>query len=185
MSLNQAEFAAYKVHRAYLARRTLECRTLHGRSYRAPRWWCRHERTESCRRAPAEQGTVPSCSGGRACRLPARKGQSRRSVRTLFEGDRAAAEAWVSDAGSEGARLERGSLSGILRAVHQEAGPDFPHGIGFVMAAPKGAQDKQRSGLEDVWSAVTGRAGTWRRPLRGARPAQQLGFAQPMSSGWV
>ncbi|MEV7304319.1 hypothetical protein [Streptomyces clavifer] len=183
-SLDQAEFAVYEVRRVYLARRTDECRALHGRSCRAPRWWCRHERTEFCLRAHGEQSTAPSCSGDRACRLPARKGQSRRSVRTLFEGDRAAAEAWVSDVGSEGARLERGSLSGIRRAVYQEAGPDYPHGIGFVTAAPKGAQDKQRSGFEDVWSAVTGRAGTWRRPLRGARPAQQLGFTQPMSSGW-
>lgn len=184
-SLDQAEFAVYEVRRIYLAKRTPECRTLHGRSCRSPRWWCRHERTEFCRGAHDEQGGAPTCRGDAACRQPARKGQARRSVRTLFEGERAAAEAWVSDMATEGARLERGALSGIRRAVYQEAGPGYPHGVGFVTAAPTGAQDKQRSGFEDVWSAVTGRSGTWRRPLRGARPAQQLGFAGPMASGWV
>ncbi|MFH9733894.1 hypothetical protein [Streptomyces sp. NPDC017260] len=44
-SLDQAEFAVYEVRRVYLAGRTPECRMLHGRSCRSPRWWCRHERT--------------------------------------------------------------------------------------------------------------------------------------------
>lgn len=166
-SLDQAHFGLFEVRRVYFAKRTDDCRTWHGKTCRTPRWWCRRERTDYCRLTHRERGGEIECDGGPACASPARKGVAWRSVRTVEEGDRDAAEAAVRDfARDHGARLERGELSGIQRAHYYSSGDAYPCGIGFLVAAPVGAVDKQRDGFETAWTNVTGQYGTRLTPLR-------------------
>lgn len=168
LSLDQAPFAVYEVRRIYFAQRTDDCRAWHGRSCRTPHWWCRRERTEHCtvthRRHP---GGDPDCEGGPACASPARKGVAWRSVRTVIEDDRPTAEAAVRAIGREpGVCMERGAGSGIERAHYARTGDGYPCGTGFLVAAPLGAQDKQRDGFETAWTNVTGCYGTRMTPRR-------------------
>ncbi|MFJ7054775.1 hypothetical protein ACIQU7_23995 [Streptomyces albidoflavus] len=178
-SLEEAPHAVYEVRRVYHAARTADCRAWHGGSCRAPRWWCRQPRTEECvERHPAGR-FEPSCSGsGASCRGEARKGQAWRSVRTVFEGDRAEAEAYVwAMAAEHGMDLEAGEHSGIERAVYLREGGGYPTASGYLVAAPAGVHDKQRPRFEERFTQLAGWNGTVGRPLRelpGAGRARRL-----------
>ncbi|KOU50124.1 hypothetical protein ADK54_10255 [Streptomyces sp. WM6378] len=56
--LDEAPFSLYEVRRLYLPGRTKDCRHHHGDRCTRPFWWCRTERTASCRREHAAFATV-------------------------------------------------------------------------------------------------------------------------------
>ncbi|BBG20731.1 hypothetical protein RVR_P1116 (plasmid) [Actinacidiphila reveromycinica] len=172
-SLDQARYAVYEVRRIIPVGRTKDCKTWHGPKCTTPRWWCRQERTTRCRRhhgvinAAGAEVTPTYCDGPDGCRGPVKKGQAWRSLRTLWEGDRATAQLLVRRyAQRHGAHLERGELSGIERAHYVKPGDSYPSTAGYLVAAPAGAVDKQRPRFETKWSELTGRKGTSLRPLR-------------------
>ncbi|MGW5353364.1 hypothetical protein ACWERV_22995 [Streptomyces sp. NPDC004031] len=172
-ALSQARYAVYEVRRIVPVGRTKDCRAWHGSKCDTPRWWCRYERTARCRKRHhiVGQGTndahLPYCESDSTCRGPLRKGQAWRSVRTLWEGDRATAQRLVRAYGRRReAQLERGELSGIERAHYLKPGDSLPSTSGYLVAAPAGVADKQRTGFEARWTALTLRHGTVYRPLR-------------------
>ncbi|MEU5978487.1 hypothetical protein [Streptomyces sp. NPDC047315] len=166
-ALDQAPYAVYEVRRIYHAARTADCRQWHGKSCRAPRWWCREARTEQCRADHPAGDFTPSCSGPEECRGPTSKGQAWRSVRTVFEGRRADAEAYVwAVAAEHGTSLERGEHSGVERAHYLTEGESYPTVGAYLVAAPAGVRDKQRPRFEERFTQLTGRYGTVGVPVR-------------------
>ncbi|GHH22459.1 hypothetical protein [Streptomyces lanatus] len=167
LSLTQAPHAVYEIRRIYFAARTDDCRKWHGKSCRAPRWWCRQPRTELCAQAHPVGRFEPWCSGHDECRGEAKKGQAWRSVRTVYEGTRAEAEAYVwAMAAKHGMRLEAGEHSGIERAHYMTEGDSYPTASAYLVAAPAGVHDKQRPTFEERFTQLTGRVGTVGTPVR-------------------
>ncbi|MFB6629939.1 hypothetical protein ACFCWY_08595 [Streptomyces sp. NPDC056362] len=166
-SLEAAPHAVYEVRRIYHAARTADCRKWHGDNCRSPQWWCRQPRTEHCvEKHPVQFPGLPSCWGRRGCRGEAKKGQAWRSVRAVYEGDRAGAEAYVwAMAAEHGMRLEAGEHSGIERAHYLDEGEGYPTASAYLVAAPAGVHDKQRPKFEERFVALTGRDGTVGTPL--------------------
>ncbi|MER7952017.1 hypothetical protein ABTY59_31965 [Streptomyces sp. NPDC096079] len=184
-SLAAAPHAVYEVRRIYHAARTADCRKWHGSSCRAPQWWCRQPRTEHCvQKHPTHSDGHPWCWGRRGCRGEAQKGQAWRSVRTVFEGDRAGAEAYVwAMAAEHGMRLERGEHSGVERAHYLTEGDTFPTASAYLVAAPAGVHDKQRPKFEERFTLMTGRDGTVGVPVRElpeTKPRRRTGGAPPI-----
>ncbi|MEV6133081.1 hypothetical protein AB0M05_40885 [Streptomyces violaceusniger] len=183
--LDQTPYAVYEVRRITFVGRTKACRDWHGPKCTEPKWWCTRERTARCRRIHAHAafeinlaGTrIPSelrCDGPEGCRGKLKKGQSWRSVRTIYEGPRDQAELIVTryaDRYPDRVRLRTGETSHIRRAHYFET-DGLPSAEAFIVAAPAGVLDKQRAGFETRWSEMTGGAGTAFRPLRDLpRPA--------------
>jgi hypothetical protein len=169
--LDQAHHAVYEVRRVYRSGRTKECKTWHGRTCRAPRWWCHQERTSHCRRTHPATATEPWCPGASECRGKPKKGQAWRSVRTVGEGNRHTAENLVDRfARRHRLPLTTGKASQIRRAHYLQPQDGFPTAAGYLVAAPADAQDKERGGFERQWTAVTGRTGTWCKPVRDLPP---------------
>ncbi|WP_208948631.1 hypothetical protein [Streptomyces subrutilus] len=167
LSLEQAPYAVYEVRRVYHAARTADCREQHGKSCSAPRWWCRQPRTDACRTEHPAGRFGPWCSGPDACRGVAKKGQAWRSVRTVWEGSRAGAQQHVQELAAEHAmQLRRGEHSGLERAHYLDEGDGFPSTSAYLVAAPAGVRDKQRTRFEERWTQLTGRAGTVGEPVR-------------------
>ncbi|WP_328491226.1 hypothetical protein [Streptomyces zaomyceticus] len=183
-SLEVAPHAVYEVRRIYHAARTADCRKWHGSSCRSPRWWCRQARTEQCKRAHPVGQFEPWCSGHDECRGEAKKGQAWRSVRTVYEGDRAGAEAYVQAMATEhGMSLERGEHSGMERAHYLAEGDAFPTTSAYLVTAPAGVHDKQRPKFEERFTALTGRDGTVGVPVRELpkpKPRRRVGGAPPL-----
>ncbi|MCX4976517.1 hypothetical protein [Streptomyces sp. NBC_00620] len=166
-SLEQAPHAVYEVRRIYFAARTEECRQWHGSNCRAARWWCRQPRTDHCVEAHPASRFGPWCSGYDECRGVTAKGQAWRSVRTVYEGSRAEAEAYVwAMAAEHGMRLEEGEHSGIERAHYLTEGDGYPTASVYLVAAPAGVHDKQRKHFEQRFTQLTGRDGTAGTPMR-------------------
>ncbi|MEE1764465.1 hypothetical protein [Streptomyces sp. SP18BB07] len=167
LSLGQAAYAVYEVRRVYFAARTDDCRQWHGKTCRSPRWWCREPRTEVCRADHPASDFAPWCSGLDGCRGQTKKGQAWRSVRTVWEGSRAGAEAYVRAlAVAHGMRLERGEHSRIERAHYLTGGDSYPTAFAYLVAAPAGVRDKQRPKFEERFTQLTGRDGTVGEPVR-------------------
>ncbi|WP_051819424.1 hypothetical protein [Streptomyces sp. NRRL S-920] len=181
--LDEVPFALYEVRRLYLPGRTKDCRTWHGKRCTEPRWWCRTKRSTTCRRehqaayelASGERvDTAPWCDGEEeACRGEQVKGPAWRSVRTVWEGSRSEADLTLMQWGREaGARLRSGQKSMIKRAHYLDAGEGYPSAAAYLVAAPAGIEDKQRTakkpgaGFEAKWTAVTGLVGTKWAPIR-------------------
>ncbi|MFI1201695.1 hypothetical protein ACH4VR_19950 [Streptomyces sp. NPDC020883] len=181
--LDQAPFALYEVRRLYLPGRTKDCRTWHGKRCTEPRWWCHTNRSAECRRehragcelaSGARVDTAPWCDGDEeACRDEQVKGQAWRSVRTVWEGSRNEADLTLMRWGrEEGAQLRSGQKSMIKRAHYLDAGDGYPSAAAYLVAAPAGIEDKQRTaknpgaGFEAKWTAVTGLVGTRWAPIR-------------------
>ncbi|MFZ3557126.1 hypothetical protein [Streptomyces sp. BH055] len=171
-ALDEAVFALYEVRRVYLPGRTKGCKAAHGARCSSPRWWCRTERSKVCRKAHG--AAAPSCGGAEeSCRGQQIKGQAWRSVRTVWEGPRGAAESTLATWGAQaGAELRWGETSGIERAHYLDAGDGYPSAAAYLVAAPAGVEDKQRTakradaGFEAKWTQVTGLVGTRWEPLR-------------------
>jgi len=167
LSLEQAPHAVYEVRRIYHAARTPECKQRHGRNCRSPRWWCRQARTDYCVDAHTAERFGPWCSGYDECRGETKKGQAWRSVRTVYEGTRAGAEAYVwAMAAEHGMRLERGEHSGVERAHYMTDGDSYPAASAYLVAAPAGVHDKQRPKFEERFTQLTGRVGMVGTPVR-------------------
>ncbi|MDX2554716.1 hypothetical protein [Streptomyces stelliscabiei] len=168
LSLDQAPHAVYEVRRIYFTARTDDCRQWHGGNCRTPRWWCRQPRTEKCVQGHPAGRFEPWCSGyWDSCRGQAKKGQAWRSVRTVFEGTRQAAETYVrAMAVAYDMRLERGEHSGIERAHYLTEGDSYPTASAYLVAAPAGVHDKQRPRFEERFTQLTGRDGTRGTPVR-------------------
>ncbi|MCX4677681.1 hypothetical protein OG413_20630 [Streptomyces sp. NBC_01433] len=195
-ALDAVPFALYEVRRLYLPGRTKDCRNQHGKRCSSPRWWCRTKPTTVCRRRHRGGGHAPECGGSDpACRGEQAKGQAWRSVRTVWEGSRFDAGVTLLRWGREaGARLRTGES--MIRRVHYlEAGEGYPSADAYLVAAPVGVEDKQRTakrpdaGFEAKWTQVTGLAGTRWEPVRplvvrqqdrtvGPVPVRSLGKAQ-------
>ncbi|MEU3708382.1 hypothetical protein AB0E82_39600 [Streptomyces anulatus] len=164
--LDQALHAVYEVRRITFAGRTADCRRWHGPKCAEAEWWCGWKRTARCRRlhrvvdqAGAGVEARPLCAGGDGCRGEQQKGQSWRSVRTVYEGPRERAELVVglfADRFPARVRLVTGDVSGIRRAHYLAEGQGFPRAEAFVVAAPAGVADKQRPGFERTWTQHTG-----------------------------
>ncbi|MFE0058737.1 hypothetical protein [Streptomyces sp. NPDC059003] len=181
-ALDRAPFALYEVRRLYLPGRTKDCRTWHGQRCTEPRWWCHIKRSATCRREHRAGFELPSgwvetapwCEGYRdGCRGEQAKGQAWRSVRTVWEGSRHEADLTLMRWGREaGARLRSGRNSVIKRAHYLDAGDGYPSAAAYLVAAPAGIEDKQRTakkpnaGFEAKWTAVTGLVGTRWAPIR-------------------
>ncbi|MFK0279468.1 hypothetical protein ACIQVL_03205 [Streptomyces sp. NPDC090499] len=167
LSLEQAPHAVYEIRRIYFAARTPECKQWHGRNCRSPRWWCRQARTGHCVDAHPAGRFEPWCSGYDECRGETKKGQAWRSVRTVYEGSRAGAEAYVwAMAAQHGMRLERGEHSGVERAHYMTDGDSYPTASAYLVAAPAGVHDKQRPKFEERFTQLTGRVGMVGTPVR-------------------
>jgi hypothetical protein len=178
-ALDQAEFAVYEIRRMTFIGRTKDCRTHHGKKCTRPKWWCQQERTARCRRNHPQGGYTdpeteeyiklpPWCSGPDGCRGKVKKGQSWRSLRTVWVGDRFTAEMLVRRYASKNAdvKLTRGEHSHIRRAHYLLPTDGLPSAEAFLVAAPAGVVDKQRKSFEARWREVTGRTGTVFRPVR-------------------
>jgi hypothetical protein len=179
-ALDADEFALYEVRRIYFARRTADCRTMHGERCQAAQWWCQSERTQQCR---DQHLLVPGNSECAAsCRGPSRKGNAWRSVRTVLEGSRrAVGEALTAFAGEADSPPESGP-SGIPRVWYRRPDGAYPSAEGFLVAAPVGAADKQRAKFEAAWTTVTGLDGLRCVPLRSSSgSAEQLLFPDTTS----
>lgn len=175
LSLEQAPHAVYEIRRIYFAARTDDCRKWHGGSCRAPRWWCRQPRTEHCAQAHPGGRFEPWCSGYDECRGEAKKGQAWRSVRTVFEGTRAGAEAYVrAMAVAHDMRLEQGEHSGIERAHYMTEGDGYPTASAYLVAAPAGCTTSNARGSRSGSRIL--RAGT-------GRSARPCGSCQSRSRG--
>ncbi|WP_329583729.1 hypothetical protein [Streptomyces sp. NBC_01361] len=165
-SLDQALHAVYEVRRITFVGRTKDCRSWHGKKCAEPKWWCSWQRTARCRRLHtvvdqdgAPIGVEPQCSGADRCRGKQQKGQTWRSVRTVWEGPRERAELIVgtfAERFPERVRLVTGSTSKIRRAHYLPDAQDLPRAEAFIVAAPAGVADKQRSGFEGKWTEHTG-----------------------------
>jgi hypothetical protein len=157
LSLEQAPHAVYEVRRIYFAARTEDCRKWHGNT-------CR---TDHCFWAHPQGRFEPWCSGHDECRGEAKKGQAWRSVRTVYEGTRAGAEAYVcAMAAKHDMRLEAGEHSGIERAHYMAEGDSYPTASAYLVAAPAGVHDKQRKNFEERFTQLTGRDGMVGVPVR-------------------
>ncbi|MFI1312827.1 hypothetical protein ACH4TS_22185 [Streptomyces albidoflavus] len=176
-ALDAVPFSLYEVRRLYLPGRTKECRLHHGGRCARPRWWCRTERSAHCRREHAvfetgADGTrteLPTaCAGlGDDCRGEPVKGQAWRSVRTVWEGPRLEAEFTLMRWGREdGVRLRHGERSMIKRLHYLDRGEGYPAAEAYLVAAPSGADDKQRDSFERRWTEFTGLIGTRWEPVR-------------------
>ncbi|WP_208874744.1 hypothetical protein [Streptomyces sp. PBH53] len=181
-ALDAAPFALYEVRRLYLPGRTKDCRTWHGERCTRPRWWCRTKRSTACRRAhrtgfelvtgervegaPWCEGEAPACRGEQV------KGPAWRSVRTVWEGSRFDAEMTLLRWGRESGARVRSGKSMIKRAYYLETGDGYPSASAYLVAAPAGVEDKQRTaknpeaGFEAKWTQVTGLVGTRWEPVR-------------------
>ncbi|WP_435057576.1 hypothetical protein [Streptomyces sp. bgisy060] len=196
-ALDQAPYALYEVRRLYLPGRTKDCRTRHGKRCTKPRWWCRTERSATCRRehaarpsasAPASAAGAPSCDGSaEACRGEQVKGLAYRSVRTVWEGSRYEADLTLMRWGREaGAQMRSGAKSMIKRAHYLDAADGYPSAAAYLVAAPAGVEDKQRvakapgAGFEAKWTAVTGMVDTRWEPLRPLAPVVRERSAGPV-----
>lgn len=178
--LDQTPYAVYEIRRITFVGRTKDCRRWHGKKCDEPQWWCSWQRTPRCRRihtivdengAPVD--VEPHPSGPDRCRGKQQKGQTWRSVRTVYEGPRARAELIVSRFAerSRGAvRLVTGGVSGIRRAHYLPDTEGLPRIEAFIVAAPAGVADKQRPGFEKKWTKHTGRRLSRFRPLRELPP---------------
>ncbi|MFJ3169327.1 hypothetical protein ACIPJK_00960 [Streptomyces roseus] len=175
--LDAAPFSLYEVRRVYLPGRTKDCRRHHGTRCPRPRWWCRTERTTVCRRAHSSFETAadgeqaelpPQCAGLEdGCRGSQVKGAAWRSVRTVWEGSRLEAEFTLLDWSREqGVRLRRGESSRINRLHYLERGEGYPSAEAYLVAAPSGADDKNRGSFERKWTEITGLIGTRWEPVR-------------------
>lgn len=175
--LDELPFSLYEVRRLYLPGRTKECRHHHNDRCTRPLWWCRTERTAACQATHSIRGpgpgyesvvVSPACAGlDPACRGDQVKGQAWRSVRTVWEGTRIQAEFTLLRWGrEEDVRLKYGDSSQIKRLHYLERGEGYPAADGYLVAAPTGADDKQRPKFEHRWSEITGLTGTRWEPVR-------------------
>ncbi|MFF9785691.1 hypothetical protein [Streptomyces nigrescens] len=175
--LDAAPFSLYEVRRLYLPGRTKDCRRHHGNRCARPRWWCRTDRTTACRRAHSSFQTdasgeavelPPQCAGLKSdCRGDQIKGAAWRSVRTVWEGSRLEAEFTLLHWGrEEGVRLRRGERSQIKRLHYLDRGAGYPSSEAYLVAAPSGADDKNRDSFERRWTEITGLIGTRWEPIR-------------------
>ncbi|WP_329020494.1 hypothetical protein [Streptomyces sp. NBC_01601] len=175
--LDAVPFSLYEVRRLYLPGRTKDCRRYHGARCARPRWWCRTERTTACRRDHASYETgadgeqvdlEPQCAGVTdGCRGSQVKGAAWRSVRTVWEGPRLEAKFTLLSWGREdGARLRRGERSQIKRLHYLDRGEGYPAAEAYLVAAPSGADDKNRESFERRWTEITGLIGTRWEPIR-------------------
>ncbi|HET6354677.1 hypothetical protein [Streptomyces sp.] len=147
--------------------------TADGEGCAEPRWWCSWQRTARCRRIHtvvdqdgASVDAEPDCSGADRCRGKQQKGQTWRSVRTVFEGPRERSELLVgrfADRFPERVRLVTGATSGIRRARYLPDAESLPRTEAFIVAAPAGVADKQRPGFEKKWTEHTGAGPSSRR----------------------
>jgi hypothetical protein len=150
----------YQVRRVYKAARTPDCRQVHGARCSRPAWWCRHPRTPVCRQDHGEG--VPWCEGAAECRQPVGKGNAWRAVNAYGYGSRGFCEGAIRLLAQEPDVVAvPGPRSGIVRAVYLDQAAGYPRAEGFLVAAPAGIRDKQRSGFEQLWTQVTGRQGHW------------------------
>ncbi|MFG2210554.1 hypothetical protein [Streptomyces sp. NPDC048638] len=190
--LDEAPFSLYEVRRLYLPGRTKDCRHHHGNRCARPQWWCRTERSAACRRHHAVGGgsdaagaeAAPQCAGvDDTCRGKPVKGQAWRSVRTVWEGPRLEAEFTLLDwSREEGVRLRRGESSLINRLHYLERGEGYPAAEAYLVAAPTGADDKNRESFDRKWAEITGLFGTRWEPVRPLvhRPIRRVSRVVPV-----
>lgn len=174
--LDQAEYAVYEVRRMTSGPRTAAPTTAGsaparsgGASRSAPPAagaTTPKAPTSTARRVSSEQ--QPWCRGLDGCRGKVKKGQSWRSLRTVWVGDRSTAEMLVLRYASKNAnvKLTRGEHSNIRRAHYLLPTDGLPSAEAFLVAAPAGVVDKQRKSFETSWRDITGRIGTVFRPVR-------------------
>ena len=126
--LEHGVWAVYEIRRVYFAARTATCRTEH---------------PKSCR------GTQPDC------RDRHRKGTTWRAVRTLAEGTRDDAHAYLK---REGALMREPviAVNDLARVAFRDRGETFPATEGFLVLAPAGVTDKKRATFDDAWLEATG-----------------------------
>ncbi|KOU50125.1 hypothetical protein [Streptomyces sp. WM6378] len=88
-------------------------------------------------------------------------------MRTVWEGPRLEAEFTLMRWGREtGVQLRHGERSMIKRRHYLNRGEGYPTAEAYLVAAPTGADNKNRNSFDRKWTEITGLIGTRWEPVR-------------------